>query len=173
MNKKILVQDVSPCVILLCGKPGSGKTTIAKAIENKYTYFTRVSCDEYMLAHYGEIEDKDDFATKLNTTKEYLYTYSLDMLNHGRSVILDWGFWTKAEREYALTIFSKYPTKLVYIDTDDDTILTRLEHRNSILKPGEYYMDKDTFYTLSKTFEVPTTQETHILYSKNIDDIVQ
>ena len=51
-------------IILLCGKIGSGKTTLAKQLEKEKS-FVCFSADEKMLKNYGEIHDKNELEKNL------------------------------------------------------------------------------------------------------------
>ena len=48
-------------IILLCGKPASGKTTLRNKILDRYTSIYSLSCDEEMLEKFGEIPDEKEF----------------------------------------------------------------------------------------------------------------
>ena len=157
-------------IILLCGKPGSGKSYLAHIISARYSMHI-LSCDKVMLERYGEIEDKAIFQEKLSLTKEEQHREAMGYLDIGEGVILDYGFWTKKERDMVRKMFSRYHTITIYLDIDDSTILSNLAKRNSSLQPHEYYIDKDTFYTLTANFEKPSKSEECIIYNGNDRDI--
>ena len=93
-----------PKVIMTCGKLCSGKTTYAKK-KKKEGKDVILSIDEIMLTVFGQDagEKHDDYVAK---AQEYLYKKSLELIGSGTDVILDWGFWTKAERDRARKFYS-------------------------------------------------------------------
>jgi len=151
-------------LILLCGKPGSGKTTIANNLINNYKMI-HFSADDFMLKFFGEIKDRDLFNEKLNACKEKIYEISEQLLSSDVDVVLDFGFWTKEERDYLKGKFKAYNVIIVYLKLDNETIFERIENRNNKLKENEYYMDKNTFLILSGFFEEPKEDENLIIYT--------
>lgn len=155
-------------LILLCGKPGSGKTTIAKELINKYKMI-HFSADDFMLKFFGEIKDRDLFNEKLNACKDKIYEISEQLLSNDIDVVLDFGFWTKEERDYIRDRFKAYNVIVVYLKLDNEIIFERIENRNNNLQENEYYMDKNTFLILSGFFEEPQEDENLIIYTSMVD----
>ena len=153
---------------LLCGKPGCGKSTVARELEKSFNYI-HFSADDFMLKLYGEVEDRVEFEEKLNKIKEHIYSIC-DKVLVNNNVVLDFGFWTKKERDYVRERFSKFDVTLIYIDLTDDEIWKQIEKRNKTLKDNEYYMDRATFDFLSSKFEKPT-QETCVVLTKKKREI--
>ncbi len=152
---------------LLCGKPGCGKTTLAKKL-NKEFGVIHLSADNFMLKLFGEITDRNLFNEKLNITKKLIYEICEQLLVKN-DVVLDFGFWTKEERNEVKLHFKKSNVILVYLKLDNNEILKRIKKRNENLKDNEYFMDKNTFEFLSSKFEEPTTDEKAIIYSNEKD----
>ena len=92
-----------PKVILLCGKVCCGKTTYAKQIR-KGERAVILSCDEIMLALFDQqLGDRHERISQ--ATQHFLFKKSLELLRVGVTVILDWGFWTKASRNEARAFY--------------------------------------------------------------------
>ena len=83
-------------LFLLCGKVGSGKTTLAKNICQNFDAVL-FSADDFMLKLFGEIEDQKTFNEKLTLCKELIYD-TCEKISKKTNVVLDFGFWTKEER---------------------------------------------------------------------------
>ena len=155
-------------IILLCGKPASGKTTLRNKIIDRYTNIYSLSCDEEMLEKFGEIPDEKEFNEKLNLTKNMLYTKAIKMLKTS-DVILDFGFWYKAEREYVKDIFKEYNIVLIYLNVNHKTLIKNIQNRNENLSKNEYYMDEETLNILVSKFEPLDTSENYIEYTFDTD----
>ncbi len=148
---------------LLCGKPGCGKTTLAKRLNKEYGAI-HLSADDFMLKLFGEIADRKLFEEKSNATKNLIYELCKQLLVNN-DVVLDFGFWTKDERNYVKLLFGNSNVILVYMKLDNKKIFNQIQHRNENLKENEYFMDKPTFDFLSSKFEEPTEDENPIIYS--------
>ena len=151
-----------PKAIMICGKLCSGKSTYAKKLqkENKAVI---LSVDEIMLALFGQDagEKHDDYVTVI---KEYLYHKSLEIINSGTDVILDWGFWTREERVYASSYFGSngVAAEIYYIDIDDCEWYRRIEKRNQDVlahKSDAYYVDEGLAAKFASIFEKPDPSE--------------
>lgn len=148
---------------LLCGKPGCGKTTLAKWLKEKFG-FIYFSADGFMLKLFGEIEDRQVFDKNLNACKEVIYNICEQLLDD-KDIVLDFGFWTKKERESVKEKFNSKDVVLVYLKKNDDVIFKQIEKRNENLKENEYYMDKATYDILSLKFEEPQEDEGAIIFT--------
>ena len=103
-------------VYLICGKLCCGKTTYSQKIcaENKAVL---LSVDEMTLTVFGQNcgEKHDEYV--LNA-KKYLLNKSLELIDKNINVVLDWGFWTRKEREFTKDFYKTQGVdcELHYID---------------------------------------------------------
>lgn len=156
-------------LILLCGKPGCGKTTLANNLTEEFK-LVHLSADDFMLKLFGEIVDRELFNVKLRACKDKIYELCEQLLSNDVDVVLDFGFWSKEERSNIRNRFKKYNVHVVYLKVDDESIFARIENRNKKLKENEYYMDKNTFTFLSSLFEEPKEDENVVVY-KSYEDL--
>ena len=84
-------------VHLLCGLPGSGKTTFARELEETHRAI-RYTYDEWMVQLYGR--SPEQFETLFNRVSNLIWRTATRNLALGTDVILDKGFWYKKDREH-------------------------------------------------------------------------
>lgn len=149
-------------VILVCGKICSGKSTYAERlrVENKAVL---LSIDEIMLAMFGlYVGDKhDEYVEK---TEKYLFDKSVEIIETGIDVILDWGLWTRDERRYAKEFYSArgIENEIHYLNISNETWKTRLDKRNRAVSAGEiiaYPVDDNLAAKFGAIFEMPDRDE--------------
>lgn len=152
-------------VILICGKICSGKSTYAERLrsENKAVV---LSVDEIMLTLFGLYagDKHDEYAER---TKKYLYDKSLEIMEAGMDVILDWGFWTRDERIFVKKFYTdrKIEHEFHYIDISDKIWKERLEKRNAEILAGAgnaYFVDENLAAKFESRFEMPDRDEIDI-----------
>ena len=83
-----------PRLVLLCGLPASGKTTLARRLAELYGA-VRLNPDEWESA-LGVDPFDEGFQTRLEGQFSEL---TQRLLTLGTSVILEWGFWARSERD--------------------------------------------------------------------------
>ena len=156
-------------VILICGKICCGKTTYAQKLRNKNNAVL-LSVDEITLALFGQhCGDKHD--EYVERTEKYLLNKSLELIENNINVVLDWGFWTKAERESAKEFYKSrnIVCELHYIDISDETWKSRLRKRNNDVLANEtsaYYVDDNLAEKFASIFEVPSEDEIDVVEEK-------
>lgn len=149
-------------VILLCGKICSGKSYYVDKLK-KQINAVLLSCDEMMFdfAKDGFSEEHDLLVEKI---KNYLYKKTVEIVHCGANVILDFGFWSKNEREHVSQYFSeeKINYEWHYIDISDKDWQINIGERNKLVldnKVNAYYLDEGLMSKLNSLFEEPTDKE--------------
>ncbi len=162
-----------PKVYLICGKICSGKSTYAEQLRVKDNAVL-LSTDEITLALFGQhCGDKhDDYVER---TQNYLFNKSLELIEVGINVILDWGFWLKEERDYAREFYNSrnIEYEFHYIDISDETWQARLKKRNNAIIDGEtnaYYIDDNLAEKFASIFEVPSEDEIDVVYQGDTNE---
>ena len=161
-------------VYLICGKICCGKTTYAQKL-CKEKNAVLLSVDEIMLALFGQHcgDRHDEYVEK---TEKYLLNKSMELISKDINVVLDWGFWTKAERESAKGFYKSrsIQCELHYIDISDETWKSRLSKRNKAMlanKTSAYYVDDNLAVKFASIFEVPSEDEIDVIYQGDTDGI--
>lgn len=153
-------------IIAICGKICSGKSYYAKQIKEKENAVI-LSTDE---ATYDLIDNKQGefynvFAERVN---KYLMKKAAEIVKAGCNVILDWGFWTKAERQETTKYFNQFGVDVEwhYIDIEQSRWQQFIEERNTKIQSGnggsDFYIDEGLFNKMISKFEEPTKDEMNI-----------
>jgi predicted kinase len=85
---------LQPRLVLLCGLPASGKTTLARELADAYGA-VRLNPDEWESAL--DVDPFDEgFQARLEAE---FWELTQRLLVLGTSVVLEWGFWARSERD--------------------------------------------------------------------------
>ena len=144
-----------PVLMLFCGLPGSGKTTVARARQRE-TGAIRFSTDEWM-ADLG-VDYFDGLRDNLQIRLDALWK---ELLGHGQSVIVEDGTWKRDERDGLRQIAGTLhaATEIHYFDIAFDELWRRLEVRNAITTYGTVPITKDLLEESWHRFERPDSAE--------------
>lgn len=113
-------------LVIICGLPGSGKTTLAKKLEKDLPAI-RMCPDEWMEDLKVSLWD-EPFRDYL---EKRLWKLGKELLMDGGNVILEYGFWAKSERDDKLHEARKLGVRveLYYLEVDPNTLKERLSKR--------------------------------------------
>lgn len=118
-----------PRLILTCGLPGAGKTTLARRLAADRGA-VRLTKDEWMWALGSSPWD----GTTQERVEQELWNLAKEILRLGLSVVLDFGLWARAERDELRTAARQLGVgvELHYIDEPGDELWRRIEARNAV-----------------------------------------
>lgn len=94
-------------VHLAHGFIGTGKTTFAKKLEHSERAF-RITHHEWMAHLYGIDPPEAEFPKFYERVNEITRKTTKRLLELDQSVILDFGFWTRASRSFAISKVGEY-----------------------------------------------------------------
>ena len=150
----------------MCGKICSGKSTYADKlrIANKAVL---LSIDEITLALFGR-DAGENHDMYVERTEKYLFEKSVEIIESGINVVLDWGFWTKAERDFAKEFYHSrgIDFEIHYIYISDETWQRNIQKRNAEVLAGKtsaYYVDDGLMKKFASIFEIPSKDEIDII----------
>jgi predicted kinase len=143
---------VSGSLIIVSGLPGSGKTTRATRLAAERGG-VRLSPDDWMDALGVNLWD-----TAMRARVEALqWVLAKDMLRAGVTVVIEWGTWSRAERD-TLRIEARElgaSVELVYLDVPVDELWRRIQERGR----EEPTITRTDLEVWSRDFERPTEEE--------------
>lgn len=150
-------------IYLLCGLPGTGKTTYAKRLEKKG--IKRYSLDEMVFRTYGRNFLAEDYPMYERRAKSTLTKLALDDAARGFSVALDFGFWTKAERAHYQRLVKRHgaEAKLLYFTAKKTELWRRIKRRNAHRRVDDHVITKKLFDEFITRFEQPLGENVEMI----------
>jgi predicted kinase len=143
-------------LFLICGLPASGKTTRAKQLELEHRAL-RLTPDEWIAAF--ALDPCDD--AKRAAVEAQQWQVAARALELGVNVVLDFGVWSRSERDTfrarAKALGAR--TVLQFLDVPRNELRQRLATRNRALPPGAVHIDEAQLDSYIAWFERPTPDE--------------
>jgi predicted kinase len=143
---------IGPRLFVICGLPGSGKTTYAKQLENKFQA-VRFCSDEWLadlsLDVYDEVRREKVEALQWKLTQA--------LLSRGVAVIIEWGTWSRSERD-RLRLGARAlgaAVELHYLTAPIDVLYDRVRQRGLEAPP----IDRKDMFRWAQIFQEPTPEE--------------
>ena len=153
-----------PRLIIVCGLPGSGKTTLAKELEGRLRAI-RFSPDEWMDALSLDVYDEE----RRGKIEALQWKFGQELLALGLTVIIEWGTWGRSERD-TLRLGARAlgaAVELHYLAAPADVLFDRIQRRRLENPPVE----RDALSRWSEMFQVPTPEEMALFDKRLIADL--
>lgn len=150
-------------LIILCGIPFSGKTTLSKLLSPKYG-FQRIDLDDVKFQLYGmDILDEQLRQDDWDKVYQEMYKQIDESLTDGKAVVHDTGNFTTHERSLVRQIAEKLGIEAVtvYVNTPVEIARQRLlENRES---QSRFDVTDEAFDSAIAEMEPPQTSEKHLV----------
>ena len=152
--------------MLMCGIPGSGKSTYARALEGRG--FTRLSIDEVVWARIGrdaaELEP-DEYDRLKRTAEQELWHELLRLLDARQPVVIDYSFWDRSRRHRYKAEIERRGCRweLVWLKVDFETVRRRLAIRNQQHGANSVTVDDELLKRYFASFEEPVGEGERVI----------
>jgi len=143
-------------LILICGLTGSGKTTLATRFAHERNA-ARLCPDEWMEALGIDLWDSDARA-RLELLQGAL---ALDLLRVGTTVVIEWGMWSRAERDQMREAARRLGAgvELHYLDAPVEELHARITARGRELHLTGREITLDELREWATIIQPPTDDE--------------
>jgi predicted kinase len=146
-------------LIVVCGLPGSGKTTHAKQLQASLRAI-RLCPDEWMDALSLDTWDEG----RREKMESLQWQFAQQLLILGLTVIVEWGTWGRSERD-ALRLRARQlaaSVELHYLSAPVEVLLDRIERRGIENPP----IKREQLLQWANAFQVPTAEEQALFDSR-------
>ena len=142
--------------MLLCGLPGSGKTTVARALEADLDA-VRFCPDEWMWALGIDLFDGASRAR----IESIQWGLAERLLRCGAVVVIEWGLWTRSERDEVHDAARSLgvPVELRYLAAPIDVLWQRVRDRSADSQWSTVGLTYDHLVEFEGMFEAPDDAE--------------
>src|SRR5262245_53759539 len=143
-------------LVIICGLPGSGKTTLARELERARPA-VRLCPDEWMEQLGVDLFDAD----ARGRIERLQWQLAQRLLELGATVVIEWGTWGRDERdtlrERARSLGSA--VELHLLDPPLDVLWERVRDRDMERRLGRRALTRDDLAAWSATFQRPDAGE--------------
>jgi len=139
-------------LIIVCGLPGSGKTTYARQLEASLGA-TRFCPDEWMQALSLDLWDE----ARRAGVEKLQWELGQKLLGLGATVVIEWGTWGRSERD-ALRLRARElgaAVELHYLAVHVEVLIERVQHRGLESPP----IRPEQLLQWADVFQAPTGEE--------------
>jgi len=156
---------VSGRLVILCGLPGSGKTTVAKALEQRLEA-VRMSADDWMVALDADLFD----GGRRSRIEAIQWDLTQRLLALGQVVLIEWGTWARSERDALRTRARELgaAVELHYLTAGLDVLFERVQARGMELACGSRAVTLEDMRAYASVLEPPGDDEL-ALYDPALD----
>ena len=139
-------------LVIVCGLPGSGKTSHAMRIEQRL-HAVRLSADDWMEAIGINLWNSE----ARQRIEDLQWCIAQQILSLGGNVVIEWGTWSRSERDVLRSGARKLgaAVELHLLDAPIEVLFDRIRLRNMETPP----ITLEDLREWARKFEKPSTEE--------------
>ncbi len=152
---------------LIVGLPCSGKTTLARQLETKYSAL-RLTTDEWHIRLFGSDfgdnmteSEQAEHDSRHESVESIMWDVAARVLVLGIDVVLDFGCWVRSQRDEfrsrAKNLGADF--KIHFVDAPDEVLFERLKARNDMQAEGTFFIPEANLKEWIQIFEPPSSEE--------------
>ena len=145
---------------LMVGLPCSGKTTLARRLEFERSAL-RLTPDEWQVPLFGQDAAEPEHNARHGLIEAMLWDVAARVLVLGTNVILDFGFWSREERE-DFRMRAKIlgaSSEVHFLEAAEEELLQRLAARNAQPSNRVFHIAEEQMRSWIALFQSPTPDE--------------
>ena len=144
-------------VIALCGKVCAGKSSYARSLRDRLPAVILNTDDITMMM-------PEEHDTLYPLVRDYMFAKAVEIVRAGANVVLDFGFWSRADRAFIRRFFADNGVEMVfhYRPISDEDWDRSIADRNERVRRGEvksFIVDKYLKDKCLRLFEEPSPEE--------------
>lgn len=143
-------------LVIITGLPGSGKTTLATELASVMPA-VRMCPDDWMMSSGIDLWDSG----ARGRIEQFQLTLSLELLSEGHHVVIEWGVWTRRERDElrdaARSVGAQ--VELRYVTAGTDELWRRIVERDLEGRWGSRSIRRDELDAWTEVYQVPDAEE--------------
>lgn len=145
---------------MMVGLPCSGKTTLARQLESERRAL-RLTPDEWHLRLFGQDVEHPEHGARHDLIEAIMWDVAARALALGTSVILDFGFWAKVEREDFRHRAKELgaASEVHFLDVPAAELLRRLAERNAGTPNATFRIPAHLMHEWIALFQPPDASE--------------
>jgi predicted kinase len=151
---------MKPTLYAMIGLPCSGKTTHARALAAR-TGAVRFTPDEWQTRIVGDDNGAAEHEARHDAVEAIMREMADEFLSHGISIILDFGFWAREERDYlrrhAWDMGADF--EMHYMDVPRETLFERMERRNVSGQKDIFVLTRQQMESFYQFWQEPADDE--------------
>jgi predicted kinase len=149
----------APTLFLMCGLQGSGKTTVAKRLEIEQKAL-RLTADEWLHEVHPDVSGAELDALR-DPVERIQWRIATRALELGCNVVLDWGLWSREERDRYRLQARNLGARIVLclVDATRGELLERLSRRNAEAPAGTFHITEARLDESMTMFQRPEQDE--------------
>lgn len=151
---------MAPVLHLLCGLPGSGKTTRATELEAAGQGVV-LNANQWVCELYPDDAEAAARDHRNPLVERVQWELAERLLTSGVGVVLDWGLWARSERDHYRHRAEALgaTVRIVFLDVPIDELHGRIAARNDDLPPGTFRISPRELDEWAAAFEPPSQDE--------------